>query len=145
MSALAAGTSSAMWPGRTIYSALINSGAGPERTKTMLDKSPALKDGLCPVCGSRQVKSGQAVADKAGLGGSNRIPINAVFAVPLDNFVCADCGYVESYILDRAVLNRIEREWQKVLTTENRENAEEISQGHGVSCPGYKIHRTGAK
>jgi len=77
-------------------------------------KSPALKDGICPVCGSARVQSGELVAEKAGLGGSNRVPINAVFSVPLDNFVCVDCGYTESYILDRAMLNRIEREWAKV-------------------------------
>jgi hypothetical protein len=76
--------------------------------------SLSLKDGICPVCGSKHVKSGADVPDKAGDGGGNRIPINAVFAAPLDNFVCVDCGYMESYILDRAILNRIAREWERV-------------------------------
>jgi hypothetical protein len=80
----------------------------------MSANSPALKDGLCPICGSTNVKSGEAIEEKAGIGGGNRLPLNDVFAVPLDNFVCVDCGCVETYILDRAMLNRIEREWKKV-------------------------------
>lgn len=78
------------------------------------DNPVGLKDAVCPICGSIQIKSGADVPEKEGLRGSNRLPINAVFAAPLDNFVCLECGYLESYILDRAILNRIEREWTKV-------------------------------
>ncbi len=95
------------------------------------DNLPSLKEGVCPVCTSTNIKSGTHITEKEGLLGSNRLPINAVFAAPLDNFVCLDCGYLESYILDRAILNRIEREWQKVavvntdnVTTENTEHTE---------------------
>lgn len=75
----------------------------------------SLKDhGVCPICGSERVKSGAEVRDKSGLRGANRIPINATRAVPLDNYICLDCGYLESYIADRSILNRIAREWPKV-------------------------------
>lgn len=77
-----------------------------------------MKDGLCPVCGNEEVRSGALLSDKDGDYGANRIPLNAVFAVPLDNYVCLDCGHVESYILDRTVLNRIEREWPEVPVQE---------------------------
>jgi hypothetical protein len=54
------------------------------------------------------------VPEKDGDRGANRIPINATFHVPLDNYICEACGYVESFINDRAVLNRIAREWPRV-------------------------------
>ena len=75
---------------------------------------PSLKEGVCPQCGSERVRSGAAIEGKEGLRGGNRIPINAVIQVALDNYVCVDCGYVESYISDRSILNRIAREWVKV-------------------------------
>lgn len=64
--------------------------------------------------------SGATVRDKAGLRGANRIPINTTHATPLDNYICLDCGYVESYIADRTILNRIAREWPKVPVTDNQ-------------------------
>ena len=73
-----------------------------------------LKDSVCPQCGSQHIRSGAEVEDKAGLRGANRIPINGLTHVALDNYVCADCGYVESYINDRSILNRIARKWPKV-------------------------------
>jgi hypothetical protein len=90
----------------------------------MPDNLPSLKDGLCPLCGSTHIKSGADIGEKDGLLGSNRLPINAVFAAPLDNFVCLDCGYVESYVLDRTILNRIEREWTKVPVSVPSQNPE---------------------
>jgi hypothetical protein len=75
---------------------------------------PSLKEGICPQCGSERVRSGAAIEGKEGLRGGNRIPINAVIYVALDNYVCVDCGYVESYISDRSILNRIAKEWARV-------------------------------
>lgn len=71
-------------------------------------------DGCCPICHSHQVRSGEAVENKGGLRGANRLPLSATMAVALDNYVCLACGYVESYIADRGVLNRIGREWPRV-------------------------------
>lgn len=82
----------------------------------MSDKaSPSLKDdATCPSCGSSHIKSGTAIQGKEGLRGSNRIPIDATTMIALDNYLCVDCGYVESYITDRGILNRIAKTWQKV-------------------------------
>ena len=79
------------------------------------DARPAsLRAGECPSCGSERVHTGADIAGKEGLRGSNRIPIDAQFAVALDNYVCVDCGYLESYVTDRRALNRIQKHWQKV-------------------------------
>jgi predicted nucleic-acid-binding Zn-ribbon protein len=78
-------------------------------------KQPSLKnDNICPICASRSIKSGAKVEGKEGLRGGNRIPIDAVTHVALDNYVCVHCGYVESYIADRGILNRIAKLWAKV-------------------------------
>jgi predicted nucleic-acid-binding Zn-ribbon protein len=74
----------------------------------------SLRDGVCPQCGLERVHSGAVIEGKEGLRGGNRIPINDVIQVALDNYVCVDCGYVESYISDRSILNRIAKEWVKV-------------------------------
>lgn len=79
-------------------------------------RSTSLKnDGLCPICHSDRIRSGASAQGKAGIRGSNRLPINATMSVALDNYVCLDCGYVESYITDRGILNRIAKEWPRVL------------------------------
>ena len=81
----------------------------------MSDKQPGLKaEGICPRCGSQNVKSGAKIEGKEGLHGGNRIAIDKHRLVELDNYVCVDCGYTECYIGDRGILNRIERFWDKV-------------------------------
>lgn len=71
-------------------------------------------DGICPQCGASTVKSGADIEGKEGLRGSNRLPIDLMHSVAVDNYVCVQCGYTESYIADRRALNRIEKQWQKV-------------------------------
>jgi len=81
----------------------------------MSNRQSSLKDdALCPRCGSSNIKSGAKIEGKEGLHSSNRIPVDSKISVELDNYVCVDCGYTESYIADRGMLNRIERLWQKV-------------------------------
>lgn len=80
---------------------------------------PGLKAGVCSHCGSQQIRSGVAVSGKEGLRGANRIPVDGVLHIALDNYVCLDCGAVESYIGDRGILNRIAREWPKVEPQNN--------------------------
>lgn len=81
----------------------------------MTDKSPSLKDdGMCARCGAQSVRSGARIEGKEGLRGSNRIPIDSKISVELDNYICLDCGFVESYISNRGILNRIQKYWQKV-------------------------------
>ncbi len=71
-------------------------------------------NGYCERCGSSNSRSGARIDGKEGLKGSNRLPIDSQTSVDLDNYVCIDCGYTESYISNRGMLNRIEKQWQKV-------------------------------
>jgi len=72
-----------------------------------------LKQGKCPKCGSEEVYSGAEVLPKSGPFGSNSIPISIVSIAALDNYVCTDCGYLESYITDTAKLKEIVKKWAK--------------------------------
>ncbi len=74
----------------------------------------SMKRGFCPKCSSAAVKSGARIPGKEGLNGSNRLPLSHTQHIPLDNYVCPQCGYTESYIQDRSTLNRIASEWQRV-------------------------------
>lgn len=76
-------------------------------------------DGICPGCASQRIASGEEVDGKEGLRGSNRIPLDESHYASLDNYLCLDCGYLESYINDRSALTRIEREWPKVPRKED--------------------------
>jgi len=73
-----------------------------------------LKQGKCPKCGSEEVYSGIEVYPKSGPFGSNSIPISIVSIAALDNYVCTDCGYVETYIADTEKLKEIDKKWPKV-------------------------------
>jgi hypothetical protein len=73
-----------------------------------------LKSGICPKCSSHEVFSGAGIALKKGPFGSNSIPIGLTSMAALDNFVCAACGYVESYISDAGKLAELSRKWGKI-------------------------------
>jgi len=73
-----------------------------------------VKTGKCPKCSSHEVFSGAGVSLKKGPFGSNSIPIGLTSIAALDNFVCVECGYVESYISDPDKLAEISRKWDKV-------------------------------
>ena len=73
-----------------------------------------MKDGICPKCGSQAIYSGVDVLMKGGMNRSNSIPITTFTLARLDNYVCGDCGFVESYIADSDKLERIIEEWPRV-------------------------------
>jgi predicted nucleic-acid-binding Zn-ribbon protein len=73
-----------------------------------------MKNGQCPKCGSREVYSGQNIPLKSGPFSSNAIPIGLTSTAALDNYVCAACGLVESYIADPAKLKEVEKRWDRV-------------------------------
>jgi len=73
-----------------------------------------LKTGICPKCSSHEVFSGAGIALKKGPFGSNSIPIGLTSIAALDNFVCVECGYVESYVNDPKKLAEISRKWDKI-------------------------------
>ena len=72
-----------------------------------------MKTGICPKCSSHEVFSGAGVALKKGPFGSNSIPIGLTSIAALDNLVCAECGYVESYVSDPDKLVEISSKWAK--------------------------------
>ena len=74
-----------------------------------------MKHGTCPKCSRENVRTGASVMFKRGSLGANTIPTGGFIpsAVELDNYVCPDCGYVESYITDRSALAKIRAKWPK--------------------------------
>jgi hypothetical protein len=80
-----------------------------------------LKTGICPKCSSHEVFSGAGVALKKGPFGSNSIPIGITSIAALDNLVCVDCGYVESYVGDPDKLAEISHKWARVELEETEE------------------------
>ena len=83
-----------------------------------------MKSGQCPKCGSFDVYSGAYVPSKQGFHSSNTIPVSGgLFSqvVALDNYVCVNCGYVESYISDEEQLRRIAAKWPRVVDERVRE------------------------
>ena len=73
-----------------------------------------MKTGVCPKCNSTAVYSGVDIPLKKGPFGSNAIPLSMTSIAALDNYVCADCGYVESYIGESEKLKEIQRKWVRV-------------------------------
>ena len=73
-----------------------------------------MKSGICPKCSSHDVFSGAGVALKKGPFGSNSIPIGITSIAALDNYVCGECGYVESYVSESQKLVEISRKWDKL-------------------------------
>jgi predicted nucleic-acid-binding Zn-ribbon protein len=72
-----------------------------------------MKSGQCPKCQARQVYSGAALRFKSGSHDHNAIPITLFRSVALDNYVCCNCGYVESYVSDKGKLELIAQKWPK--------------------------------
>ena len=83
-----------------------------------------MKTGTCPKCDSHEIFSGTRVALKKGPFGSNSIPIGLTSIAALDNFVCGECGYVESYVSDTQKLIEIARKWEKVGSEDIEEKAD---------------------
>ena len=73
-----------------------------------------MKTGVCPKCNSTAVYSGVDIPLKKGPFGSNAIPLSMTSIAALDNYVCADCGYVESYIGESEKLKEVQSKWLRV-------------------------------
>jgi predicted nucleic-acid-binding Zn-ribbon protein len=73
-----------------------------------------MKNGKCPKCGSDNIFAAKDLPLKSGPFGSNSIPISLTSLAALDNYVCADCGLVESYVADADKLTEIAKKWKPV-------------------------------
>ena len=72
-----------------------------------------MKNGQCPKCGSKEIYSGANIPLKSGPFAGNAIPVSLISMAALDNYVCASCGLVESYIADSSKLKEIAKHWDK--------------------------------
>jgi predicted nucleic-acid-binding Zn-ribbon protein len=70
-----------------------------------------MRDGICPKCGSKKVFSR---TQNAGAYTGNSIPLGGMRYLPLDNYVCVACGYVEFYLSYAKGMQSIARQWQRV-------------------------------
>jgi hypothetical protein len=77
-----------------------------------------MKRGDCPKCGSSEVYAGTEVFPKSGPFSCNAIPVSLTAMAPLDNYVCAACGYVESYINRGEDIATIRQKWPAVNTAD---------------------------
>ena len=93
-----------------------------------------MKNANCPKCGSGEVYSGADLIVKDGpiasilKGGpfaSNSIPIGLPSMSPIDNYGCANCGYVEHYIPDRTKLKEIAKKWNKASENKSDNDSDE--------------------
>ena len=73
-----------------------------------------MKENKCPKCGSTEIYAGTDVFPKSGPFTSNSIPISLTSIAALDNYVCIQCGYVESYVAETERLAEIAKKWTKV-------------------------------
>ena len=64
-----------------------------------------MKNGTCPKCNSSSVYFKAYALDKVTLDGRN---------VEYVNYVCADCGYFETYIADKNALSKIPKLAEKL-------------------------------
>lgn len=89
-----------------------------ELANFIFEVSCDMKDGQCPKCKSHLVCSGANLPLKCGINCINCIPLNGGFTEPeyaaLDNYVCINCGYVESYISEAEHLVFIAKNWPRV-------------------------------
>ena len=73
-----------------------------------------MKDGICPKCGAEDVHFSDKVT-KPGSSFPVSFPTSQIKWLAIhDHYVCAQCGYVESYISDTVELVEIAHKWPKV-------------------------------
>jgi predicted nucleic-acid-binding Zn-ribbon protein len=73
-----------------------------------------MKQGQCPKCRSTKIYFAKDLPLKSGPFGSNSIPVTLTVLAALDNYVCLDCGLVESYVAEESMLNKIADKWTAV-------------------------------
>jgi predicted nucleic-acid-binding Zn-ribbon protein len=70
-----------------------------------------MKKGQCPKCGLLNVyMKNNGIAANTYLF----VSISGFSYVYLDNYICTDCGYVESYVADKSKLPAIASKWDRV-------------------------------
>ena len=74
-----------------------------------------MKKGSCPKCESKEVYKSPKPSGLKGINNVNTIPVTSLSYALLDNYVCLNCGYSESYILKEKDKEKIKRKWEIVF------------------------------
>jgi|APSaa5957512535_1039671.scaffolds.fasta_scaffold236880_2 predicted nucleic-acid-binding Zn-ribbon protein len=69
-----------------------------------------MKNGKCPKCESKEIYHGE----KRRSNGISVMNVSQFTQAWLDNYTCTQCGYVESYIIDSEIFEKIRKKWNKV-------------------------------
>lgn len=67
-----------------------------------------MKSGKCPKCGSTNIHS------KMALGWRATLTVCFLNHAVLEDFICVDCGYLESYVSKKSKLDLIKSKWATV-------------------------------
>jgi hypothetical protein len=83
-----------------------------------------MRDGTCPKCNATTVH-----VKRKGISFGERgvYVLTAEWVskpLPLDHYICTTCGYFESYVVDKAKLDAVAREWTKVADQSPREKGD---------------------
>lgn len=63
--------------------------------------------GTCPKCGSKQIARFNGLSGHNGTGSMLCVGVTIFNSVPINHYVCCDCGYVESWIDKGGDLNKV--------------------------------------
>ncbi len=74
-----------------------------------LHRLRVMRSGKCPKCGSSNVRTD---ASRRVLGQASQLPLGGFNApAPLTHYVCAGCGYMETYVKREKDLQKIAARW----------------------------------
>ena len=72
-----------------------------------------MKGGVCPKCASRSVYRNSHRVGQRGF-----IYVSLFSGLKVDEYICTDCGFIESYMADMAQAGRVVERCDKVAATE---------------------------
>ena len=78
-----------------------------------------MRNGICPKCGSQDIYTNTEVGPVSSVYGVQALPVRGALKTEfarLVTYVCAICGYAESYVQGSHSIAEITRHWKKVET-----------------------------
>lgn len=72
-----------------------------------------MKNGRCPKCESCEIYR-KREGIRTGIGDRIKVSVSWWWSAMLDDYVCANCGYVESYVPEESDRHEIASKWDKV-------------------------------
>ena len=78
-----------------------------------MNEVDGMRKGTCVKCGSEEVYTSKDSWNQHGGFESNTVPVTLFSQAVLENYVCADCGYVESYVHDQKKREKVREKWAK--------------------------------